>query len=86
MCAIPPRLRADYEKMAFECMQPGGTLLCLLMQKEERGGPPYGCDLDAMKVLFNGSRWAWPKHSDHPGFVHPNLNDKVELAVPLTRL
>ncbi|MGP1275623.1 MAG: methyltransferase domain-containing protein [Caulobacterales bacterium] len=84
LCAISPRLREAYEMAAHAQLRPGGVLLALFMQKVERGGPPYGCDLPAMRALFPESRWHWPD-GEPEAFPHPGLNGKAELGVPLTR-
>ncbi len=85
LCAIHPHLRSDYEAMAFEALKPGGQLLALFMQKDERGGPPYGCSIPAMRKLFTEERWIWPETDSLVAFPHPRLNDKAELAGILTR-
>jgi SAM-dependent methyltransferase len=86
LCAIPPRLRETYEQTVFQWLRPGGSLLALFMQKDEPGGPPYGCSLDAMRILFPPSRWQWPDDAHWTAFPHPSLNDKAELAGHLTRI
>ncbi|MCH8521246.1 methyltransferase domain-containing protein [Glycocaulis sp.] len=84
LCAIPPRLRETYETAAHAQLRPGGVLLALFMQKDELGGPPYGCALPAMRALFPEDRWGWPE--DEPtAFPHPGLSGKPELAVALVR-
>jgi SAM-dependent methyltransferase len=85
LCAIHPHDRPAYEKMAFEVLKPGGQLLALFMQKDERGGPPYGCSIPAMKTLFTEDRWVWPEAESFAPFPHPGLNGKPELAGRLTR-
>lgn len=85
LCAIPPALRADYERAVHAWLKPGGALLALFMQKAERGGPPYGCALDAMRALFPAERWAWPEEQDFIDFPHPGLDDKSELGGVLVR-
>ncbi|MGY6533409.1 methyltransferase domain-containing protein [Glycocaulis sp.] len=84
LCAIPPRLRETYEAGAYAQLRSGGVLLALFMQKEEMGGPPYGCGLPAMRALFPDTRWQWPD-GEPAAFPHPNLSGKPELAVPLVR-
>lgn len=84
LCAIPPKMRETYEAAAHAQLRPGGVLLALFMQKEEMGGPPYGCALPAMRALFPDTRWQWP--DDEPtAFPHPGLNGKAELGVALAR-
>jgi len=84
LCAIPPKLRPEYEQTIHAWLKPGGKLFALFMQKEERGGPPYGCDMDAMRELFSDTRWSWPDTDPTP-YPHPSLNGKPELATILTR-
>jgi len=85
LCAIPPRLRVDYEAALCDWLNPGGQLLALFMQKDEAGGPPYGCALPAMRALFPAQRWIWPADSDFVAWPHPSLNGKPELAGILVR-
>lgn len=84
LCAISPKLRGDYERAVHRWLRPGGRLFALFMQKEEPGGPPYGCSIAAMHDLFPGDRWTWPE-PPYPAFPHPSLSGKPELAVILTR-
>jgi SAM-dependent methyltransferase len=85
LCAIPPRLRADYERAVHAWLKPGGRLLALFMQKAERGGPPYGCSLEAMHALFPAERWTWPADDAFTAWPHPSLNGKPELGGVLVR-
>lgn len=85
LCAISPKLRETYEAAARRWLKPGGRFLALFMQKDELGGPPYGCSLEAMRVLFPEERWIWPDDADFAAFPHPNLNGKPELAGIVTR-
>lgn len=84
LCAIPPRLREEYEQAVHDWLKPGGKLFALFMQKEELGGPPYGCSIPAMRELFPENRWDWPD-SAPAAYPHPSLNGKPELAMILTR-
>lgn len=85
LCAIPPRLRSDYERALIEWLKPGGRLLALFMQKNVLGGPPYGCALPAMHELFPHTRWIWPSDSELINYPHPSLNNKGELGGVLVR-
>jgi len=85
LCAIHPHDRQRYEAMAFEMLKPGGHLIALFMQKDEPGGPPFGCSIEAMRQLFSEARWIWPDDADLVAFEHPKLNDKAELAGVLVR-
>jgi SAM-dependent methyltransferase len=85
LCAIPPKLRERYEATAHRWLRPGGRFYALFMQKNERGGPPYACPLDAMQDLFPASRWVWPDEADFIPHPHPSLDGKPELAGILIR-
>ncbi|WP_300542368.1 methyltransferase domain-containing protein [Maricaulis sp.] len=85
LCAIPPRLREAYEHAVFDWLKPGGHLLALFMQKEEKGGPPYGCSLEAMRILFPAERWIWPDDNRFIPYPHPSLGGKPELGGILVR-
>ncbi|WP_417495887.1 methyltransferase domain-containing protein [Maricaulis sp.] len=85
LCAIPPRLRVDYERALCDWLKPGGHLLALFMQKDVAGGPPYGCALPAMHQLFPEERWIWPDDDAFIAWPHPSLKGKPELAGVLVR-
>lgn len=80
LCALHPHQRQDYERAVHAWLRPGGQLLALFMQKEERGGPPYGCDIAAMRELFPDPSWTFPVEAALRPYPHPGLNDKIELA------
>jgi len=84
LCAISPKIRETYEAAAHAQLRAGGVLLALFMQKEEMGGPPYGCGLPAMRALFPDTRWQWPD-GEPMAFPHPGLNAKAERGVALVR-
>ncbi len=45
-------------------------------------GPPYHCDINAMRVLFPERDWVWPK-PPYAQVAHPNFSH--ELALRLRR-
>jgi len=59
LCAIQPEQRHAYEQRLHAWLNDGGSLLMLLMQTGEAGGPPFHCDWAEMKQLFPSSRWHW---------------------------
>jgi cyclopropane fatty-acyl-phospholipid synthase-like methyltransferase len=69
LCAIHPTLWSQYEASLHAWLKPGGRLYAMFMQCRGPGeqarqeGPPYHCDLAAMRVLFDDSRWLWPDAS-----------------------
>jgi len=82
LCAIDPGHRPAYEHQLHAWLKPGGMLFALLMQTGQTGGPPFHCDLLAMRHLFPDTRWAWPENE--PLFV-PRRNGRFELGYRLIR-
>jgi trans-aconitate methyltransferase len=60
LCALPPKLWPDYVARLHGWLRPGGRLFILFMQTGKDGGPPFNCDLAAMRVLFDSAHWDWP--------------------------
>jgi methyl halide transferase len=89
LCALHPDDWIRYARRLHDWLRPGGRLFALLAQvvrpRAANGvieGPPYHCDINAMRALFDATRWQWPappyERVQHPmGFA--------ELAVVLTR-
>lgn len=89
LCALYPDQWRRYADQLYAWLRPGGRLFALFMQARRDGsntgfveGPPYHCDINAMRALFTADRWDWPK-PPYPQVAHPSGN--VELAVVLTR-
>jgi SAM-dependent methyltransferase len=89
LCALHPDQWVEYAARLHAWLRPGGPLLALFMQTERRGsadqqvlGPPYHCDINAMRALFPASRWRWPK-PPYPVVLHAI---GTEWAVRLVRL
>jgi methyl halide transferase len=90
LCALHPDFWQDYARALRGWLKPGGELWLLAMQAPRKGaaegfveGPPYHCDIHAVRALFPAAHWAWPK----PPFTrvtHPM--GIAELALKLTRL
>ena len=89
LCALHPDYWVNYAIALHGWLAPAGRLLALFMQGWRKGaaqgqieGPPYHCDINAMRALFEASRWNWPKppyaRIDHPMGI-------AELAVMLSR-
>ncbi len=83
LCAIQPEQRKTYERLLHSWIKPDGTLFALFMQTGAEGGPPFHCDLLAMRQLFPDTRWQWPVIE--PVFT-PHRNGRFELGYQLTRL
>ena len=60
LCALPPALWPNYARRLHRWLRPEGMLFILLMQTDAVTGPPFHCDIDAMRRLFAAPGWAWP--------------------------
>jgi SAM-dependent methyltransferase len=89
LCALHPDDWARYAGRLHAWLRPGGMLCALFMQvrRDSAGqgvveGPPYHCDINAMRALFPASSWKWPV-PPYPAVPHPR--GWSELAVTLER-
>lgn len=90
LCAIHPDLWTGYAAQLQRWLKPGGTMFALFMQMVRPGavqqglveGPPYHCDINAMRALFPATQWDWPK-PPYAQVQHPSLSH--ELVVPLVK-
>jgi len=60
LCALPPALWPNYARRLHRWLRPVGALFILFMQTADGSGPPFHCDLDAMRRLFAPPDWQWP--------------------------
>ena len=89
LCALHPDHWVTYSRQLHGWLKPGGKLFALFVQGLKPGaangfveGPPYHCDLHAMRALFDDTRWVWPK----PPYQRvPHPMGFAELAVVLER-
>jgi methyl halide transferase len=87
LCALYPDQWLTYAEQLHRWLRAAGRLYALFVQYPRPGaaegsieGPPYHCDINAMRALFPEPRWRWPK-PPYPRTTHPHgLN---ELAVVL---
>jgi hypothetical protein len=88
LCALHPDHWVAYAAQLARWLVARGRLAALFMQSRNDGaargfisGPPYHCDIHAMRALFGADRWHWApppyEQLDHPA--------GTELAVVLTR-
>ncbi|NMM19293.1 MAG: methyltransferase domain-containing protein [Rhodoferax sp.] len=90
LCAIHPEHWLAYSQQLVKWLKPEGSLWVMFMQMlrpaaSEEGvihGPPYHCDINAMRALFSEKAWIWPK-PPYAKVAHPNLSH--ELALRLVR-
>jgi SAM-dependent methyltransferase len=89
LCALYPDQWRAYADQLHRWLAPGGRLFALFVQYQWPGaaegtiqGPPYHCDINAMRALFPEPLWAWPK-PPYPRTTHPR--GLAELAVILDR-
>ena len=89
LCALHPDRWRGYADQLERWLVPEGRLFALFVQWLRPGaaegrveGPPYHCDINAMRALFPETRWRWPKppyrRTTHPAGL-------AELAVVLER-
>lgn len=90
LCALHPDHWFTYSGQLHQWLKPEGSLWVMFMQMirpaaSEEGaiqGPPYHCDINAMRALFPASDWVWPK-PPYAKVPHPQLSH--ELALRLMR-
>jgi SAM-dependent methyltransferase len=89
LCALHPDQWQAYAAQLQRWLRPGGRMFALFMQARRDDaaigrvqGPPYHCDINAMRALFPAPRWDWP---DAPFETAPHRMGWFELAVILTR-
>jgi SAM-dependent methyltransferase len=89
LCALHPDDWVRYAQALHAWLRPGGRLFLLAMQALRPGaadgvieGPPYHVDVNALRALFDGDRWQWPK-PPYARVPHPSGNH--ELALVLAR-
>lgn len=90
LCAIHPEHWFEYAQQLRQWLKPEGSLWVMFMQMirpaaSEEGviqGPPYHCDINAMRALFLEKDWVWPK-PPYAKVLHPNFSH--ELALRLVR-
>ena len=85
LCALHPDHWVRYAQQLHAWLRPGGRLLAQFEQVPRAeaadgwvAGPPYHCDINAMRALFTSDRWAWPKPP------YPRGSDGDHLTVVLT--
>ena len=89
LCALHPDHWIAYARQLHAWLRPGGKMFALFMQAVRPGaasgvieGPPYHCDVNGMRALFDGGRWEWPK----PPYERvPHPIGYAELPVALIR-
>jgi SAM-dependent methyltransferase len=89
LCALYPDHWRAYADQLHRWLRPDGKLFALFVQLPRPGaaegrieGPPYHCDINAMRALFPDPLWTWPK-PPYPRTSHPR--GLAELAVILPR-
>lgn len=90
LCALHPDRWGAYAARLTSWLEPGATLILLAVQVEREGrregrieGPPYHCDVHAMRALFPEPAWRWPA-PPYPLHAHPAAMFE-ELQLMLTK-
>jgi SAM-dependent methyltransferase len=89
LCALHPDAWVRYAQALHGWLRPGGRLFLLAMQAPRPAaadgvieGPPYHVDVNALRALFDGGHWSWPK----PPYARvPHPTGAHELALVLVR-
>jgi methyl halide transferase len=91
LCALHPDHWCDYASRVSDWVKPGGQLFLLIAQvarpRAAQGfidGPPYHCDVHAVRALFAEPAWSWPK-PPYERIEHPGIPGFHELALVLQR-
>lgn len=71
LCALPPGLWRSYARRLHHWLRPDGMLFILFMQSNRPSGPPFHCELGAMRQLFASPAWTWPDTMP-PQVMHPS--------------
>ncbi len=87
LCALHPDYWVAYAHRLRCWIREGGDLFILAMQaarpQGQEGflsGPPYHCDIHAMRALFDQSRWEWDK-PPYPVVPHPLGVNEIALRL-----
>lgn len=90
LCALYPDFWQRYAAQLHKWLRPGGKLLALFLQAPRPeaahgfiDGPPYHCDINAMRALFPATHWEWPK-PPYPQIENTGIA-RTELAAVLVR-
>lgn len=90
LCALYPDYWTRYAAQLHAWLKPGGKLFALFLQALRPSaaegfieGPPYHCDINAMRALFPATLWDWPK-PPYPRIENRRI-EREELAVVLVR-
>ncbi len=52
LCALPPRLHADYASKMARLLKPGGVLAGVFFIADTQRGPPFGLSMPALRALL----------------------------------
>ncbi|WP_085316716.1 methyltransferase domain-containing protein [Derxia lacustris] len=88
LCALHPEHWVAYAAQLGRWLAPGGRLFALFMQRlrpaaVDEGvieGPPYHCDINAMRALLPEAGWHWPK-PPYARVVHPTAGHELGLVL-----
>ena len=90
LCALHPDHWTDYARQLQKWLTPQGSLWALFLQVLRPGateegliqGPPYHCDINAVRALFPAQDWVWPK-PPYAKVPHPNSVHELGLQLAL---
>jgi len=79
LCALEPSLWKNYEALLYGWLTESGKLFAQFMQTTEEGGPPFHCDVAAMRDLFISDRWQWSDEHETQVIHSENKHEKIYL-------
>jgi SAM-dependent methyltransferase len=88
LCALHPEHWLSYSQQLRQWLKPEASLWVMFMQMIRPAasaegvihGPPYHCDMNAMRVLFPERDWNWPK-PPYAQVAHPNFSHELALRL-----
>ena len=83
LCALPPDLWQKFATWLYNSLKTGGELFSQFMQTHAEGGPPFHCDMQEMRQLFNTQHWQWVNCNEPQKMT--TLNNKMEIPCLLRK-
>ena len=78
-CAISPERRFEYDRVVWQLLKPGGSLLGLFLpldKEVDEGGPPWGVDIMGLHKLF-GLHWDLEEEEMPPESIEHRANREI---------
>ncbi len=83
LCALSPELWQKFETWLYDSLKINGELFSQFMQTYREGGPPFHCDMEDMRQLFDKQHWKWVNCNESQ--IMTVLNNKMEIPCLLRK-